>query len=86
MDLAKKNAVDNKITYPLLYDATTDTLKQLGLWSDHMAMPWMGYLIVDKSGRVVTSDLQLNEAKGAGPSTVSQIIGALDKSRLRDGP
>ena len=85
MELARQKAAENKITYPLLYDATTNTEKKLGLWSEMMQMPWMGYMIIDRSGRVVASDLQLSEAKGASPSIVRDILRALDKARATAG-
>ncbi len=81
IDVAKKDAEQRGITYPLVYDAETSVTKKLGLWSDMMDMPWMGYLIIDKSGRVAASDLQLSEAKGAGPANVDTILAALDGSR-----
>lgn len=81
MDLAKKEAESRNITYTLLYDAETNVTKNLGLWSDMMEMPWMGYMIIDKSGRVVASDLQLNEAKGAAPENIDAILAAFDGSR-----
>src|SRR6266542_3812187 len=58
------------ISYPLVYDEGTSATKQIGLWSDMMQMPWMGYLVIDKSGRVVTANLQLSEADGAAPANV----------------
>jgi peroxiredoxin len=86
MDVAKKDAEQHGITYTLLRDAETNVTKKLGLWSDHMEMPWMGYLIIDKSGRVAASDLQLSEAKGAGPANVDAILSALDASRQAPSP
>ena len=77
-DTARREAETRGITYPLLYDAETAVTKELGLWSDHMEMPWMGYLIIDKPGRVAASELQLDEAKGAAPKNVDTILAALD--------
>jgi len=81
VEVAKQSANQRGITYTLLRDAETNVTKKLGLWSDHMDMPWMGYLVIDKSGRVAASELQLSEAKGAAPETVAAILGALDRSR-----
>lgn len=81
MDVATAKARDRGITYPLLYDESTDVTRALGLWSDHMQMPWMGYLIIDRSGRVVASELQLSESKGAAPKNVDEILAALDGAR-----
>lgn len=80
MDVAKRDAEQRGITYTLLHDAETNVTKELGLWSDHMEMPWMGYLIVDRSGRVVASDLALSESKGAAPANVDAILAALEAS------
>jgi len=77
-DTARREAETRGITYPLLYDAETAVTKELGLWSDHMEMPWMGYLIIDKAGKVAGSDLMLSEAPGAGPESVDMILAALD--------
>lgn len=84
MDVAKREAERRGITYTLLHDAETSVTKEVGLWSDHMQMPWMGYLIIDRSGRVAASELQLSEAKGAGPKNVDEILAALDGAR-QDG-
>jgi peroxiredoxin len=81
MDVAKREAERRGITYTLLHDARTSVTKNVGLWSDHMEMPWMGYLIIDKSGRVVASELVLSEAKGAAPENVDTILAALDDVR-----
>ena len=81
MDLAKQSASQRGITYTLLRDPDTKITKQLGLWSDMMDMPWMGYLIIDKSGRVAASDLQLSEAPAGAPGNVDRILAALDGSR-----
>jgi peroxiredoxin len=81
LDTAKSHAESHQITYPLLYDAKTSVTKQLGMWSDGMEMPWMGYLIIDKSGKVAGSDLMLSEATGAGPENVDAILAALDAAQ-----
>lgn len=81
MDVAKREAESRGITYPLLYDAEASVTKRLGLWSDHMEMPWMGYLIIDRSGRVVASELQLSEAKGAAPENIELILSALERAQ-----
>ena len=79
-ELAEQKANSYGITYPILYDANTRVTKELGLWSEHMQMPWMGYLIIDETGQVVASDLQLAEAKGAAPRNVDAILAALDEA------
>lgn len=81
MDVAIEEAKDRGITYTLLHDAETNVTKKLGLWSDHMEMPWMGYLVIDKSGRIVATELQLSEAPGAAPENIDIILAALDGSR-----
>jgi peroxiredoxin len=80
-DTAKSHAESHQITYPLLYDEKASVTKQLGMWSDGMEMPWMGYLIIDKSGKVAGSDLMLSEADGAGPENVDTILAALDAAQ-----
>lgn len=80
MNVAQQNAQAYGISYPLLHDAGTSVTKELGLWSDQMQMPWMGYLVIDKAGRVVASELQLAEAKGAAPRNVDAILAALDEA------
>jgi len=80
-ETARREAQRRGITYPLLYDAETSVTRDLGLWSDHMEMPWMGYLILDKSGRVVARELQLDESKGAGPKNVDRILAALEEAQ-----
>ena len=81
METARKDAESRGITYTLLHDAKTSVTRKVGLWSNHMEMPWMGYLIIDKSGRVVASDLQLSESKGAAPKNIDTILAALDGAR-----
>jgi peroxiredoxin len=81
MDTAKNDAEQRGLTYPLVYDAETNVTKKLGLWSDMMEMPWMGYMIIDKSGQVAGSDLQLSEAKGAAPANVDEILAALQQAQ-----
>jgi peroxiredoxin len=81
LDVTKTNVEEHHITYTLLHDADTSVTKDIGLWSDMMEMPWMGYLIIDKSGRVAASDLQLSESKGAGPDNVSEILASLDEAQ-----
>ena len=81
MEVAKKDAEQRGITYTLLHDAETNVTKKLGLWSDYMEMPWMGYLIIDKSGHVTASELQLSESKGAAAENVNVILAGLDGSR-----
>ena len=75
---ARSEAQRRHLTFSLLHDANTSVAQELGLWSDDMEMPWMGYLIIDKSGRVAGSDLMLSEAPGAGPENVDTILAALD--------
>jgi len=82
-DVALDQISKNGITYPLLYDAGTSVTRDIGMWSNSMAMPWMGYLIIDKSGRLAANDLQLSEAKGAAPANVDRILKALDTVRAR---
>ena len=78
VDLARSEAQRRQLTFSLLHDANASVTQELGMWSDDMEMPWMGYMIIDKSGRVAASDLMLSEAPGAGPESVDMILAALD--------
>lgn len=77
MDAATNQARSHGITYPILYDAGTSVTRRLGLWSDVMEMPFMGYVIIDKSGRIVAGDQVLSEAKGAAAKNIERILSAL---------
>ena len=79
LDAASERARAFGITYPLVYDAERSAIDDLGLWSDQMKMPLMGYVIIDRSGRVVHRDLALSEATGAAPSNVDRILAELVK-------
>jgi peroxiredoxin len=80
-DLQRSEAQRRHLTYSLLYDANASVTQKLGMWSEHMEMPWMGYLIIDRSGKVAGSDLALSEATGAGPENVDTIVAALDAAQ-----
>lgn len=80
LELAEREAERRGIDYPLLYDADQIVTRRLGLWSDHMEMPFMGYVIVDASGRVAASEQVLGEQPGAGGKNVEEILGALDRA------
>ena len=81
VDMAKEKVTEHLITYPILYDADTSVARKVGLWSDRMDMPFMGYVVIDKSGRVAAADQVLSEAKGAAPKNISEILNALDATR-----
>lgn len=82
MDTARREADARGITYPLLFDAETSVCRDLGLWSDHMQMPFMGYVIIGKSGRIVAGEqTSLSEAKGAAQSNADEILAALVEAR-----
>lgn len=70
-------------SYPLLQEGPPNRFtRDIGMWSDHMAMPWMGYLIIDRSGRIVAREqMGLSEAKGAAPANVDALLAALAKAR-----
>ena len=80
IDLATREADRRGIDYPLLYDADQAVTRRLGLWSDSMEMPFMGYVIVDASGRIAASEQVLGEQPGGGATNVDEILGALDKA------
>ncbi len=72
--MAKSKASSDGITYPVLYDADTAVTRQLGLWSDHMQMPWMGYVVIDKSGRLAAREQVLSEAGGSASKNVDRVL------------
>lgn len=81
IDVTREKAMEHGITYPLLYDADTSIARRVGLWSDRMEMPFMGYLVVDRSGRIIAGNRVLSEAKGAAPENIDEILTALDAAR-----
>ncbi len=78
---ATQKASEHGITYTILYDADTSVTRKVGLWSDSMEMPFMGYVIIDRSGRVAAADQVLSEARGAAPDNIDEILSALDGVR-----
>ena len=80
IDLAAREAARRGIDYPLLYDRDQTVTRRLGLWSDRMEMPFMGYVIVDALGRVAASEQVLGEQPGAGGTNVDEILEALDEA------
>ena len=78
VEVAAHEASARGIGYPLLYDTDQTVTRQLGLWSDRMEMPFMGYVVIDASGRGAASDQTLGEQSGAGRSNVDEILDALD--------
>lgn len=79
-DTAAKHGVT---AYPLLQEGTPYTFtRSIGMWSDMMEMPWMGYVIVGASGRIVAGEQTgLSEARGAAPANVDKILAAVSASR-----
>ncbi len=77
MDMAKSKASSDGITYPILYDAQTNATRKVGLWSDRMGMPFMGYVIIDKSGRAAAGDQVLSEATGSASANIDLILADL---------
>lgn len=77
---AQKHAVT---AYPLLQEDNPNKFtRSVGLWSDHMNMPWMGYVIIDKSGKIVSGEqMGLSEARGAAQQNVDKLLAALQKTR-----
>lgn len=80
-DLARQNANEHGITYPLLYDVDTRITQQLGLWSEQMQMPFMGYVIIDKTGHIVAGEQVLSEAPGSESTNVDHVLEALERSQ-----
>lgn len=70
-------------SYPLLQEGSPNTFtRSIGMWSDHMDMPWMGYVIVDTSGKIVAGEqTALSEARGAAAKNVDKLLAALSAAR-----
>ncbi len=83
-DTAAKHGVT---AYPLLQEGPPYTfLRSIGMWSDMMDMPFMGYVIIDKSGTIVAREqASLSEAQGAATANVNQLLAALASARARTG-
>ena len=77
MDMAKSKASSDGITYPILYDAQTNATRKVGLWSDRMGMPFMGYVIIDQSGRIAAGEQVLSEATGSASANIDLILADL---------
>ena len=79
-DTAVKHGIKS---YPLLQEASPNAFtKSIGMWSDMMDMPWMGYVIIDKSGKIVAGEQTgLSEARGAAPKNVDKLLAALSAAR-----
>ena len=61
-------------------------MREMGMWSDMMDMPYMGYVIIDKTGRIVArQQTALSEDKGAGPANVDSLLVALRVARTNAG-
>jgi peroxiredoxin len=85
MDTAKSKALSHGLTFPILYDAQTNATRSVGLWSDMMDMPFMGYVIIGKSGKVVAGDQILSEADGDGPHNVDLMLSVLSRVQSDEG-
>ncbi|MEX2227872.1 MAG: hypothetical protein WEB52_15670 [Dehalococcoidia bacterium] len=74
-------------SYPVLQEYPPYTFtKSIGMWSEHMRMPFMGYVIIDKSGKIVAGQqTSLSEAKGAAPTNVDYVLAALNSARVGGG-
>ena len=84
----RQTAAKHGVTaYPLLQEGAPNAFtRSIGMWSDMMDMPFMGYVIIDKSGKVVAGQqTSLSEAKGAAPANVDQLMSALSKARAGAG-
>ncbi len=85
MDTAKSKALNYGLTFPILYDAQTDATRSVGLWSDQMDMPFMGYVIIGKSGKLVAGDQILSEADGDAAKNVDLMLSALTRVQSDEG-
>ena len=78
LDLARREAAARGLSYTLLYDADHSVLDRLGLWSESMEMPWMGYVVIDETGELVAGEQVLSEQTQSGEANVMQILQALE--------
>jgi peroxiredoxin len=81
-DTAAKHGVTS---YPLLQEGEPNTFtKSIGMWSDMMGMPWMGYVIIDKTGKIVSGEqMGLSEARGAASRNIDKLLAALSAPRAQ---
>lgn len=79
---ATKHSVQS---YPLLQEGKPNTFtRSIGMWSDMMGMPFMGYVVIDKSGNIVAGDqTSLSESPGAARRNVDKLLAALGGARDR---
>jgi peroxiredoxin len=79
-DTAAKHSVTS---YPLLQEGKPNTFtRSIGMWSEMMGMPWMGYVIIDKSGKIASGEqMGLSEARGAAPKNVDKLLSALSSAK-----
>lgn len=70
-------------SYPLVQeDAPHSFTRSVGLWSDHMDMPFMGYVVIDRSGTIIAGEqASLSESKGAAAMNVDKLLAALAAAR-----
>lgn len=75
-------------SYPLLQEYPPYTFtKSIGMWSDMMDMPFMGYVVIGKDGKILSGEqTALSEARGAAPSNVDQLLAALGEARQVSAP
>lgn len=72
-------------SYPLLQEGSPNKFTRgIGMWSEQMEMPWMGYVIIGRTGTIVAGEqMGLSEAKGAGPANVDKLLRALEAARAK---
>lgn len=84
----RTTAANRGITaYPLLQEGGSNSFtRSIGMWSDMMGMPFMGYAIIGKDGKILAGEqASLSEAKGAAPSNVDAILAALTSAQAGEG-
>lgn len=83
-ETGRSTAAKHAITsYPLLQEGSPNTFtRSIGMWSDMMNMPFMGYVIIDETGKIVAGEqASLSEARGAAPANVDEVLAALASAR-----
>jgi len=54
---ASKLAEDLNLAFPVLSDPNVGIVREYGMYSKPMGMPEMGYVVIDKQGRIRTEEV-----------------------------
>jgi peroxiredoxin len=62
---ASKLAQDLSLPFPVLSDPNMGIVREYGMYGNQMRMPEMGYAVIDKQGRILTEEVDLQFAENA---------------------